>query len=357
MLRTCFAISIALCATSALGATFPSPPLYPSFTAQDPQIVKIAPPNSVATYAGVINARGDIAGYYLSRKKVVYGFIRAADGTFTKLQAPDASTQIGEGTQAASMTASDDVAGNYIDSSGVEHGFLRTSDGTFTEFDPPGASNTQVVHINNKGAIVGSFSDSSGVAHGFLRGTRGKFTVFDPPGSIDTSVVGNNLVGTIVGSFSDGSTLHGFVRDILGNFTTFDPPGSVFTDVDSMNESGTIVGSFIDSKDIEHGFIRDASGSFTIVDGPGAGKKKNTVTILIGINKAGGTFGTYEGKTSTTAQAFMRSKAGVITTFAPPKASVTFPVSINDKGAIVGFYLTENALTQKTYISGFLRTQ
>lgn len=92
------------------------------------------------------------------------------------------------------------------------------------------------------------------------------------------------------------------------------------------------------------------------MDGPGAGKKNGTGTLLVGIDKPDATFGTYVGKNATVAQAFFRSKAGVITTFAPPNATFTIPLSIDNSGAIVGYYGAGNPTTHKTSENGFLRT-
>ena len=66
-----------------------------------------------------------------------------------------------------------------------------------------------------------------------------------------------------------------------------------------LNNFGAITGYYLDANNVYHGFLRSPEGKFTTFDAPGA----NT------------TPGSYSG---------------------------TFPVSINDQGAITGYYLDTN---------------
>jgi predicted membrane protein len=86
------------------------------------------------TYAFSINTAGMIAGYYEDISH--FGFIRAADGTFTTFNAPGAGIY---GTVAYSINTAGAVAGWYFDANSLAHGFVRAADGTITSFDPPGA--------------------------------------------------------------------------------------------------------------------------------------------------------------------------------------------------------------------------
>jgi hypothetical protein len=52
-----------------------------------------------------------------------------------------------------------------------------------------------------------------------------------------------------------------------------------------------------------------------------------------------------------TAHGFVRDRDGKITTFDPPGSTYTMPTSINDAGAITGWYVDASSVTH-----GFLRS-
>jgi hypothetical protein len=344
MLRSFVAASITLCATSALAGTFPSPPLYPSFSPAKEKFITVDPPGSSDAYAVAINHKGEIAGYYNTDEDGPnHGFIRKANGTFLKFAVGKGNTDVSD------MNAGGDVIGSYTDSANVTHGYMRKADGTITKFDPPNSTFTDASAINNNGEIAGDFSDNNGV-HGFLRASSGTITVVDAPGSKCTYLAGINLAGAAVGSAgaADGSAraeeceasaFHGFVRDAPGNYTTFDPPGSGNTQPAAINASGAVAGIFDDSDDVRHGFIRDPSGSFTIVAPPHPSKGKRVANIT-GLNKAGGTVGYYDSAQIPSMKSFIRSAAGVFTPLTVPGATGTYPRAINDRLQVVGYYNT-----------------
>jgi hypothetical protein len=344
MLRSFVVASIALCATGALAGTFPSPPLYPSFSSAREQIIKIDPPGAVSSTAVAINAKGDVAGYYTDQTEETYGFIRKANGAFLMLAA---------GTAISDMNEAGDVTGNSV--SGA---FMRKANGKITTFGVPNAAATDPEVINNNGEIAGNFLAEDDSYHGFLRAKNGKITTFDPPGSncnndgLGTSVYGLNSAGTIIGQACIFNVMHNFVRDSRGHFTTIDPPGSVSSTTTAINASGAIAGSFGGSDGVGHGYIRDPSGSFTIVNAPRPAKQQG-VTIA-GLNNAGATVGTF-----INAQCFIRSASGVFTKLKVPGAVnttegfSTYPTSINDRRQVVGYYFTSEFGPQHA----FLRTQ
>jgi hypothetical protein len=340
MLRFCFAAAIALCGTSALAGTFPSPPLYPSFSSAREQIIKIDPPGAVSSTAVAINAKGDVAGYYTDQTEETYSFIRKANGTFLIVAA------------GASVSDMND-AGDVIGYRGVSGAFMRKANGKTTTFGVPNAVVTIPYVINNDGEIAGNFAGEDDSYHGFLRAKNGKFTTFNPPGSTCTSVYGLNLAGTAVGQACTGNAMHSFMRDSRGHFTTIDPPGAISSTATAINASGTIAGTFWGSDRVARGFIRDPSGSFTIVNPPRPAKEQG-VPMLAGLNNAGGTVGAF-----LNGQCFIRSAAGVFTKLKVPGAVntsegfSTYPASINDRRQVVGYYFTSGSGPQHA----FLRTQ
>jgi hypothetical protein len=151
-----------------------------------------------------------------------------------------------------------------------------------------------------------------------------KIISFDAPGAGTTAGSGFgtfpesiNKAGAITGHFTDANRLyHGFLRSPDGaDLITFDAPGAGKTAGSgqgtfprSISDSGAITGHYIDSHNITHGFLRSPGGDeFITIDAPGAG------------TAAGSGFG-------------------------------TFPDSINDGGAITGYYIDANNVNH-----GFLR--
>src|SRR6266853_905476 len=123
------------------------------------------------TRAYGINPSGEIAGFYSDNTGRCHGYARAANGTFTQIDAPG------------------EITGFYFDANFVGHGFLRALDGTITSFDAPGADTTPGtgngtfgVSLTPNGDIEGVFVDAQGVLHGFVRTSQGIFSTFDAPG-------------------------------------------------------------------------------------------------------------------------------------------------------------------------------
>jgi len=246
----------------------------------DGTITPFDPPGSLSTFrgfvgslsdfgfpAGGINPMGAITGTYFDANRVLHGFLRSPDGTFTAIDAPGAGAGGGSGTQAYSINPAGTITGPYFDANFVFHGFLRTRDGTFTTFDAPGAGTgplegTQPVSINPMGAITGPYIDASRASHGFLRARDGTFNTFDVPGATcGTFAVGINPAGVIVGFYGEAGVegfcvQHGFVRASNGTFTTFDAPGAVVTIALAINPAGVTTGWWVSADGLAHGFLR-----------------------------------------------------------------------------------------------------
>ena len=237
------------------------------------------------------------------------GGARCADGDgsrFVTIDFPKATL-----TQASAVNARGQVAGWYVDSSLGIHGFLL-SNGQFHVIDPPGSAQTTLGGINDWGEIAGTFLDlERGTGRGFLL-AHGRFSPIDFPGSTQTAARGANNHGDVVGFYVDESDLvHGFMLTESGGFTTLpfgvvptgindrgdvaagplgllrqgklisiSFPGSVFTEANGINDSGDVVGDFADGH-AEHGFLL-RRGRFTQIDVPGA-----LLTQPTGINARG----------------------------------------------------------------------
>lgn len=259
--------------------------------------------NGQGTRAFAINPAGVITGSYTDNSGRCHGYVRAANGTFTQIDAPDAGTgPFPQGTFPSNITPmginpAGAIIGFYVDASSVQHGFVRAPNGIITEFDPTGSIFTDPNGIDQTGAITGFYFDANFVGHGFLRTPDGTITSFDAPGADHTPGsfngtfgVGLTPSGEIEGVFVDvNGVLHGFMRSNQGTFSTYDAPGAGTgagqgTLPESNNTLDTITGQYIDGNFVNHGFLRDQQGSFRVFDVPGAGTGAGQGTIPLGNN-------------------------------------------------------------------------
>jgi hypothetical protein len=341
------------------------------------------------TEAFGINASGVITGAYSNQNGgesglLTHGYVRAAGGTFTSFDAPDAGTspEPGQtmGTVGIGIDTAGDVVGLYSDKYDALHGFLREAGGTLTEFDDPSAPTgdtslgTVALAINDSGQIAGFYiaGVASAVYHGFLRSASGTYTTIDAPGAgtggsggrQGTIAMAMNASGGVAGFYIDSSyNTHGFIYS-GGSTTSFDvsgassTAGSLFggTIPFSIDAAGDVVGSYTDSSSIRHGFLRTASGTVTSFDAPGA--NTTSVTGLVG-----GTFPTNIDPTGSYITGVYSDSTGLVhgfvyslpltasaafTTFSAPNAATsltsfyvtgTIGFAANASGTVVGSYL------------------
>jgi hypothetical protein len=268
----------------------------------------IGPGQGTRAYA--INPSGEIAGFYSDNTGRCHGYVRAANGTFTQIDAPDAGTgPFPQGTFPSEFTPmginpAGAITGFYVDASSVQHGFMRASGGKITEFDPTGSIFTNPNAIDALGAITGFYFDANFVGHGFLREPDGTITSFDAPGADTTPGSGNGTfgVGLTPSGESEGvyvdatGVLHGFVRSNQGTFSTFDAPGAGTgpgqgTLPESNNTPGTIAGNYLDGRSVDHGFLFDTQGKFSVFDVPGMGTGAGQGTIPLDNSDSGAVTG------------------------------------------------------------------
>ena len=262
--------------------------------------------NGQGTRAYAINPSGVITGFFTDNSARCHGFLRAPDGTFTQIDAPDAGAgPFPQGTFPSEITPmginpAGAITGFYVDANSAQHGFVRAPGGQITEFDPTGSIFTNPNAIDQLSDITGFYFDANFVGHGFLRTPDGTITSFDAPGADHTPGSFNGTFGVgltpnegIEGVFVDvNGVLHGFVRSSQGTFTTYDVPGAGAgagqgTLPESNNTPGAITGQYIDGNFANHGFLRDQQGAFSIFDVPGTGTGAGQGTIPLGNNNAG----------------------------------------------------------------------
>ena len=332
------------------------------------------------TVAFAVNLSGVIAGFTRDTNNARHGFLRAPDGTITIFDDPNAGTCStscgsignGQGTRAFAINPSGQIVGFYTDNTGGCHGYVRAANGTFTQIDAPDAgtgpfpqgtfpSNITPMGINPAGAIIGFYVDASSVQHGFVRAPNGTITEFDPPGSVFTDPNAINSVGAITGFYFDANFVgHGFLRTPNGTITSFDAPGADHTPGSfngtfgvGLTPNGQIEGVDVDVNGVLHGFVRSTNGAFVTYDVPAAGTGAGQGTLPESNNSLGAITGQFIDENFVN-HAFVRSNQGTLSTFDVPGMGTgagqgTIPVDNNDPGAIVG-----EAIDGGDVIHGFL---
>ena len=328
-----------------------------------------------------INIWGAITGSYLDANNVLHGFVRSPAGKFTSFEAPGADTAPGDfnGTNPNAINDAGAIAGVYYDVHSVAHGFLRSPEGGMTTFDPPGSTATIPIAMNLESDIVGYYLDESSVFGGFLRRADGTFATWKDPNACNTAnsptspfcggtgAFNINVFGVIAGTYADNSgnyVGHGLIRLPGGRLQSYEVPGAGngYEQGTScpgcsvpLNIFGAIAGFYIDAGNVGHGYLRSPGGEITKFDFPGVGAGCSADCSL-GLNDFGAITGFYL-DANNVYHGFLRSPEGTFATFEAPGADTkpgdfngTFPVSINDWGAITGYYVDKNNV-----FHGFLR--
>lgn len=337
-------LGAAMICTQALGAEFPSPPLYPSFNAPQASagIIVIAVPGATQTQPTSINAKGEIVGNCIDNGNRD-GFIREPSGTIVKFRVRDSGNAFSHLTMPTGINDDGEVAGSYGNKKGFTLGFVRAPDGTITSFKLPGKEGGSVAGINASGTITGVFDTSMGDI-GFVRTAGGALTELNV-GRGQTMPQSINKKGAITGSSANnGYETVGFVRSPSGAVTSFHV-GSKETDPASINSSGTIAGSYFDKNGNQQGFERAADGTIKKLHVSG------TIQIMVsGLNDAGAIIGMFE-DTKGKFHSFVMDAKGTLTQFLPSGSVETHPIAINSKGVITGYYFDK-----VSNLHGFLRT-
>jgi hypothetical protein len=291
------------------------------------------PPGSTSTMPSGITAFGVVVGSYVDSSGVQHGFLRNLAGSFTTFD-PLGSVL----TTATAINPEGTVTGAWNDASGVTHGFVRTPDGTITSFDAPTGQIENSIYtidgtppsINPAGAVAGTtFAyDPNYTEQGFFRERNGTIITIDAPGATETEVLAVNQAGMIIGDFFNATVYYqGFLRAPDGTFITTGFPGIPIC----INPAGTAAGNYTDANNVVHGFARAANGTVTTFGVPGS------VNIEVyAINPTGTLTGYYY---TNTFHGFLRAGDGTFTTFDVPDSSGTIGQAINLEGIVTGIYL------------------
>jgi hypothetical protein len=149
------------------------------------------------------------------------------------------------------------AVGFYNDRHGNSHGYtfdITTS--TFSaDINDPFAVSTAAAAINNSGEIAGFYTDAGHVIHGFLD-NGGVFTTVDAPGASETELLGLNDRGIAVGFDVVNGVQHGILfNSFFDVFTNIDPPGSQGTTINGLNDANQLVGFYLDAMGNTNGLL------------------------------------------------------------------------------------------------------
>jgi probable HAF family extracellular repeat protein len=229
--------------------------------AQSPTFTLVDYPNAASTQVWAVNARGEMAGAYVSADKVSHGFV-VRNGQFTSIDYPGAALTLVNG-----INAIGDIFGEYATTTTAPHHGFTLSEGQYTTVDFPGATATYLIGGGPNGAVLGGYSFADNVGHGFML-SGGQFTSIDYPGATQTIAGGAGVNGEFLGS----PVVNGLSRAMLyqhGQYTAWDYPGGNFTNALARNAVGDVVGRWRDTSNVVHGYVM-SGGKFSSFDCPGA---------------------------------------------------------------------------------------
>jgi hypothetical protein len=110
------------------------------------------------TYPTGLNDSSQTVGSYqtcANGKCIHHGLLRAADGTITSIVYPNSV-----GTTARSINNQGQITGGYTDANGLQHGYIRQANGAFTKMDAPAQFAGKAAEgwgISNNGDVLGVF--------------------------------------------------------------------------------------------------------------------------------------------------------------------------------------------------------
>jgi hypothetical protein len=223
-----------------------------------------------------LNNKGVEVGYFYNTNNGVpvdnqFGFFEK-NGVFTEVNNPntpglfgnpDPNTGVLIENQLIGVNDHDIAVGFYLDKFGTAQGYtydIKT--GKFSaNIDDPNANSgepggTVTAAINNKGDIVGFYTDASNVIHGFVD-NHGVFTTVNAPGATETELLGLNDHGIAVGFDVVNGVTHGIIYNTkTGAFIQLDDPNaSGLTLFNGINDKGDIVGFYTDAAGNTHGLL------------------------------------------------------------------------------------------------------
>ena len=252
-------------------------------------------------------------------------------------------------TRVLGLNVQGDVCGGILLGS-ARLAFTGSRQADFTDLETfayPGAVFTQCRGINAPGQMVGTYRLADAKSHAFVKNGP-EFISIDVPGATDTHGFGIDSIGQIVGRFTDSNgKVHGFFRAHDESFLTIDVPGATATEASGITPQGDITGVYTSPDGKIHGYLLTAEG-FQAIDVPGA-VNTGSPTGGVFIAASGELAGYYRPQGASQNQAWVRLRDGTFHTYLVPGSTDTCFFNINERGDLVGRYIT-NGVEHGVYI-------
>ena len=257
-----------------------------------------------------------------------------AQGAFT-IDIPGATF-----TRVIGLNAQGDVCGGTL-LNGERLAFAGSRQADFadlTTFAYPGSVFTQCRGINAVGQMVGVYQTPDTKSHAFVKDGP-EFISIDVPGATDTRGFGIDPQGQIVGRYtSPDGIVHGFFRSRDAAVLTIDVPGTTATEASGITPQGDITGVYRTADGRFHGYILSADG-FQTIDVPGA-VNTGTATGGVWMTASGELAGYYVPAGGAGNRAWVRLRDETFHTYLFPGSVDTCFFNINERGDLVGRYIT-----------------
>src|SRR5215471_7960937 len=102
--------------------------------------------------------------------------------TYISFDAPGAGTGPDQGTFPTAITRNGFIGVTVKDNNSFSHGFVRLANGKFTKVQPPHSIDTYIAGVNWRGQVAGSFFDKvGGISHGYVKNANGTHVQLDVP--------------------------------------------------------------------------------------------------------------------------------------------------------------------------------
>lgn len=222
-------------------------------------------PGSAQTQVTGINNKGETVGFWADAAGDNFGFVDH-NGRFTDVVDPKGPAPAAGILATQQLLGVNDhklAVGFYTDPAGNNHGFTYDiHTGKFRAVNIQGFTSLTTTSITDDGTIAGFGQQGSPSTVGFVISPDGSVqTLAGPQGASNVQVLGINDKHEVVGSYVDGAgATHGFTWTARNGYTTIDDPNAMrgpgaITVVNGINDRGQLVGFYLDNSGNTDGLL------------------------------------------------------------------------------------------------------
>ena len=311
----------------------------------DPSYVKFTVDGAVSTDASGIDGGGNVGGYYATatgKCRAGCGFVRAPDGTISTFVVKGCTS----GMEIRGMNALGDMIGFCRDKA-TAFSFIRASDGTITRVKRMKDSTATLNAISSTGITGGDFLSPYGFQP-FLRMPDGSKRVLEGVKHRVGSVEGISPSGILTGEIATvpSSPAQAFI-DVPGEkIQTVSIPDFSWAMGRAINDAGDVAGMCGNTNQPPQGFVRNADGSTQTFDLGVTVQGNVWVSALATVDTDRQVAGHASNDSNEHGFGFIRHDSGAIETFdisgnKAPSAG-TYVTGVSDTGVAVGSYIDQH---------------